>query len=46
MANIKKVFKGKETAKEEMAEAKSFKAGKPMPFAKGKKMCNGGKAKK
>jgi len=47
---LKKLFKGKESMKEELAEAKAIKSGKisPMEYAKGekmekpKKMCRGG----
>ena len=37
---LKKMFKGKETMKEELAEAKAIKSGKitPMEYAKGEKM--------
>ena len=48
---LKKLFKGKESMKEELAEAKAIKSGKitPMEYAKGEKMeghCGGGKIKK
>lgn len=47
----KKLFKGKETMKEELAEANAIKSGKitPMEYAKGEKSeghCGGGKIKK
>ena len=48
---LKKLFKGKESMKEELAEAKAIKSGKitPMEYAKGEKMeghACGGKVKK
>jgi len=51
-ANLKKLFKGKESFKEELAEGNAIKSGKisPMQYAKGeegeKKMNCGGKVKK
>ena len=50
-SNLKKLFKGKESFKEELAEGKAIKSGKisPMQYAKGeesekpKKMASGGK---
>ena len=51
-SKVKNLFKGKESMKEELAEAKAIKSGKisPMQYAKGeeseKKMNCGGKAKK
>lgn len=50
-ANLKKLFKGKESFKEELAEGNAIKSGKisPMQYAKGeegeKKMKKGGMAK-
>lgn len=40
MANLKKLFKGKDTKGEELKEAKAIKSGKitPMQYAKGEKM--------
>lgn len=52
MATVKKLFKGKESMKEELAEAKAIKSGKitPMEYAKGeeseKKMASGGFARR
>jgi len=52
VANLKKLFKGKDTKAEELKEAKAIKSGKisPEQYAKGeemeKKMNKGGKAKK
>jgi hypothetical protein len=50
-SKLKSLFKGKESMKEELAEAKAIKSGKitPMEYAKGEKSeghCGGGKIKK